>query len=366
MPEKEHAFLSASSAHRWLVCTASPTMCSELPDEQSSFAEEGATAHDLAEAILENNPDLAWETRMSPYYNLDMEKYVRQYTDYANGLIKSCVKPITMVEKKVGFSAFVPGGFGTVDFAVYDSKDNELHIVDFKYGLGVKVDSKENPQMKLYALGICTYLYQKGFDNIVNAKITLTIFQPRIKNVSSWETSSTHLIDWGLSIQSTAKEAYFGVGTKAIPGEHCRFCRAVPICASCAKFELSRISDISGKPLDKLTDRQLEFVLDTIGSYVTYSKKLKDELIERIKHGGDTLGYTLQEKKGKRVLTQAGREALKSQGIKVTKITDCSLTEIEKQYGKDVVTDDMIEYGKPSYHLVKKLDVAKEVFGIVG
>lgn len=49
MPPEKHALLSASSASRWLVCTAAPRFEEGLPESTSSYAEEGRLAHAIAE-----------------------------------------------------------------------------------------------------------------------------------------------------------------------------------------------------------------------------------------------------------------------------------------------------------------------------
>ena len=46
---KEHALLSASSASRWLVCTAAPRFEENFPETTSEYAEEGRLAHSFCE-----------------------------------------------------------------------------------------------------------------------------------------------------------------------------------------------------------------------------------------------------------------------------------------------------------------------------
>lgn len=46
--QKAHALLSASSAHRWLLCTPAAKLEEQFPDTTSEAAMEGTLAHELA------------------------------------------------------------------------------------------------------------------------------------------------------------------------------------------------------------------------------------------------------------------------------------------------------------------------------
>ena len=50
--ERTHAILSASGAHRWLLCTPSARLEEQFPDTTSDAAKEGTLAHELAEMKL--------------------------------------------------------------------------------------------------------------------------------------------------------------------------------------------------------------------------------------------------------------------------------------------------------------------------
>ena len=52
--ERNHALLSASSAHRWLACTPSARLEEQFPDTTSEAAKEGTLAHELAELKVRN------------------------------------------------------------------------------------------------------------------------------------------------------------------------------------------------------------------------------------------------------------------------------------------------------------------------
>ena len=105
-----------------------------------------------------------------------MDGYTEEYLDCIKQIMLAYdTKPYVVAEKKVDFSQFVPKGFGTADCLIMTP--DALHVVDFKYGKGVPVDAKDNPQLKLYALGALSeygLLYQFK-------TIHIHIVQPRLK-----------------------------------------------------------------------------------------------------------------------------------------------------------------------------------------
>lgn len=52
MPPKAHAFLSASSSHRWLNCPLSAMLCETYENKGSDYATEETDAHSLCEYKL--------------------------------------------------------------------------------------------------------------------------------------------------------------------------------------------------------------------------------------------------------------------------------------------------------------------------
>ena len=85
---------------------------------------------------------------------------------------------------------YAPGSFGSCDFMLV--ADKKLHIVDLKYGY-IEVQAKENTQMMMYALGALNL-----FDCLYDIEeVEMTIFQPRIQNISSWSMSVEELVKWG-------------------------------------------------------------------------------------------------------------------------------------------------------------------------
>ena len=156
-----------------------------------------------------------------------MERLTDDYTSYvmeqyakAKGFAKD---PVIKVEQKLDFSQYVPEGFGTGDCVIVS--DHLLHIIDFKYGKGVKVDAHNNPQMKLYALGALTM-----FGNLYNIdEIETTIVQPRMSNLSTWTIAVKDLQHWAdTELKAKAELAFAGQGSVKY-GPWCQFstCNAV-------------------------------------------------------------------------------------------------------------------------------------------
>ena len=157
-----HALLSASSAHRWLVCAPSAKLEEQFPDTQSTSASEGTLAHAIAELkvtkyCIEPMSTRTFNSRMKKFkeneqYIKDMDTDTESYLDYIKELTMSySSKPFVTVEKKVDFSKYVQDSFGTADCIIIFGDD--LHIIDFKYGKRHMVMAHDNVQMKLYALG---------------------------------------------------------------------------------------------------------------------------------------------------------------------------------------------------------------------
>lgn len=203
-----HALLSASSAHRWLKCPPSARIAAEFPDRESEAAREGTAAHESAEAFFKQ-----WKIPEDPH--------VKAYVEYMQELIRQYHPCKYQIELRVDYSHIAPRGFGTADCVIY-TKDM-LHIVDFKYGKGVRVDAGENSQMILYALGACRTL------GIQPSEIRFTIYQPRMDNISTWSLDGEELQHYADKIRPQAGKAWEGKG-ELEAGDHCTFCPYKTIC----------------------------------------------------------------------------------------------------------------------------------------
>ena len=159
MPPKAHALLSASSAQRWLVCTAAPRFEEHFEDTTSKYAEEGSLAHSICELkclqTFEGKPYLDEalpDLKQHELYSDEMLDTSQAYLDYLMETAQSFPsRPHMAFEVQVDLTDYIPEGFGTCDAIMIGG--DRLHITDYKHGRGVQVSAVGNPQMRLYALG---------------------------------------------------------------------------------------------------------------------------------------------------------------------------------------------------------------------
>lgn len=237
-----HAVLSASGAHRWLNCPPSAQLEARVPDVTSTYAEEGTLAHRLGELqlrrALSEITEAEYQQRLKAVqghelYSNDMPDYIASYSDHVLEAFADARNrtgdPAIFLEQRLDFSRWVPRGFGTGDVVII--ADGTMEVIDLKYGKGVAVSSEDNPQMMLYALGA---LDQFGFIYDVNM-VRMTIHQPRLDSVSSWEIAVDELLAWAENeLTPKAKLAWAGKG-KAAAGDWCRFCTVRARCRTRAE-----------------------------------------------------------------------------------------------------------------------------------
>lgn len=329
----EHALLSASSAHRWLACTAAPRFEEQFPNGTSDYAEEGSLAHSICElyarkhfTVMTNrkfNSELK-KLQAKPHYSDEMLKTAEKYVDYLREKAMSYpTTPYVTFEVKVDFSDYVPEGFGTCDCVMIGG--DTLHITDYKHGKGVEVSAEENPQMRLYALGALKMFAPVFGDSI--KKVSMGICQPRITDDESEDGMTVEeLREWGEGIKPRAKEAYDGPGTFC-PGEHCRFCKGKAQCRARADqntaFEDFKDFAIEGKAAPELqalspetraviglppmlSDAEIGDLLVRAEGLVQWYKDLCEYATQNILNGKEIPGWKVVAGKSNRAFKDVG------------------------------------------------------------
>ena len=360
-----HALLSASSSKQWLHCTPSARLQEQFPNESSVYAAEGTFAHEVCEyKVKKYMKERVKRPQSEDYYTEEIDQITDVYAEFVIGVIEEMKRngcePLVMVEEKVDYSHIAPSGFGTADMLIIGRDENGkgiLHIADFKTGQGVFVKADHNSQMMLYALGgLATYGYIYDIEIV-----RMSIIQPRLDNISTFECTRKELETWGESIRETAKLAYEGKGEQK-PGDWCRFCRAKPVCKACKDEALSlcreefldlddgALSDGAGtsskvdmsEPVFKqpglVPISELAPLLPTLNRISSWIESVFAFISsEAINHGVPIPGYKVVEGRSKRVFTD-------TKGVVDTAVANgytdlykkqlITLTEFEKMMGK--------------------------------
>ena len=308
---RAHAVLSASASSRWLACPPSAKLCAEIPDTTTDYAREGTCAHELAEYKVNKllGIDAADPTENLDFYDAEMEECTESYAQYIAEQISKYSDPVVMVEQRLDFSKYVPGGFGTGDCVIV--ADDVLTVIDYKHGKGVPVFAENNSQMMLYALGAL-----KLFDSLYDIKeIRTVIFQPRIENVSESVISVSDLLHWAENeLKPKAELAAKGEG-EFCAGEHCRFCKVKATCRKRAEYNLT-LAQYDFAPAATLEDREIEAILEKADALTAWAADVKEYALSQALAGKQWTGYKVVEGRSNRKYTdeKAVAEAVKAIG----------------------------------------------------
>ena len=332
----DHAVLSASGSHRWLNCTPSARLELEFENTGSEAAREGTAAHALCEHKLKRALHMRSRRPASDYDSNEMEECTDAYVDFVMEQYEAakqvCEDPVILIEQRLDFSCYVPDGFGTGDCLIIS--DDRLHIIDFKYGMGVLVEAEDNPQMKLYALGALA-VYDALYDI---REVSMTIFQPRRENVSTWTIPVEDLKDWAENeLKPRAKMAYDGEG-EYLPGEWCTFCRAAVRCRARAEEKL-KLAQTEFRMPPLLTDAEIEDILAVLPDLTKWANEIAAYALDAaLNHGKEWNGFKVVEGRSVRKYRDeaAVAEAAKEAGYKdIYRQSLIPLTEMQRLMGKD-------------------------------
>ena len=333
----KHALLSASSSKRWLSCTPSARLEEQFQEESggSVYAEEGTAAHALAEHKLKKALKRRSKRPVSDYHCDEMEECTDGYVAYAMEQVElarqECKDPVVLIEQRLDYSAYVPEGFGTGDLLIV--ADHVLTVIDLKYGKGVAVEAEWNPQMMLYGLGALEL-----FDALYDIEIIrMTIYQPRLESVSTWEVSVKDLMEWvEMELKPKAVLAIKGEG-EFHSGDWCRFCRAKNTCRARAE-EYLRLAQMEFKAPPLLSDEEIAEVLKVADELAKWSADVyayaQDEAVTK---GKKWAGFKLVEGRSNRKYTdeeEVAQAAQKAGYTDIYKKTLIGITEMERLLGK--------------------------------
>jgi len=347
-----HAKLSPSAGERWLVCSVAPEREAQFPDTTNDAAEEGTAAHALAEVCLKAGISAHAPTMPKGYEkwdNYEFRCYVQEYLDLVRS--KMTATSTLFVEQKLNILPEFEI-WGTADAVIVDG--HTLKIVDLKFGRGVLVDADDNAQLGLYGWG--------GFDTLAWLAsediqfIEVTICQPRRNNVVSKVFTADELTAWIKEQIPKARAAFRGSG-EAVPGAHCKWCRARNVCKeraeynlATAAFDFDMVADPECQPADptQLTEEQLVAIFKRLPTLEKWMKDIethvaalaKDHPVEGLKWvAGRNMRYITDQTAAASMLEVAGINPYGERKVlgfgeleKVVKAAGFKLAELIGQY----------------------------------
>ena len=244
--ERSHRRYSPSQADRTFLCTGSRALLDRVPARPSGeFAVEGNDAHAVFEAAIkyrvssaevahrEYVPHLILED-IDDGYN-DFYRAIQEAIDYVLGILHNNPDALVWIEQYVEPpTPSAPGqGGGYSDCIIWIPSKRELHIIDYKHGVGVVKRAKSNRQAMQYAGGVLFEDNARVDPNIVDA-VVLTIIQPRSfhadGDVRTYTLPPFEIWDYLQELDEKIAESEEGFGTLT-PGElQCQFCDARTVC----------------------------------------------------------------------------------------------------------------------------------------
>ena len=340
-----HAVLGASSAYRWMHCPGSVELCRGVADKSSKYAEEGTLAHSLAELMINYNlgrltkreyNTLVKKIKEDPFYCQEMQDYIEDYVktiwELTNEAKSLCKDVEILTEQRLDFSAWVPEGFGTGDVVIV--YDRVIHVIDLKYGKGVGVSAEDNPQLMLYGLGALS-----TYDMLYDIEtVKLTIVQPRLDNISTYELYADDLLQWGESIVKPAAEEALTEGARCAAGDWCRFCKVKATCRT-RKDAMTELAKMEFADPRLLEDGEIGEVLRLADQLTAWASDVKEYAQQEAENGKKWDGWKLVEGRSNRKYSDETKvaEALIKAGYSESLLYERKLygiTAMEKIIGK--------------------------------
>lgn len=281
-----HSKLGASSAERWFACPGSVRLTRYGKPKDSEYAAEGTNAHKIAAEALTTGKFPQTET------NLELDSLI-VYVDYVKSLPGKLY-----VEQRLELNKDM---WGTCDAMVVN--EDHLHVIDYKHGQGVVVETHHNKQLLYYALCASTFFKPKTY--------TVTVVQPRAYHpdgpIRSWTFSQAVMDTFAQNLKDAVRRTE-ALDAPLVTGEHCRFCPALAYCPKMHEESLA-IAVREFAPL-AMTPQEIATLLDKVKFLGPWIKAIEEHALELATNGTPIPGYKLVDKRRMRVWKDFTEEVL--------------------------------------------------------
>ena len=221
-----HATYSGSMIHRLLAgCYGSVRLAKTVPPApETQWQKEGTEAHAELERRLLGGRHTREQLR---------EGAVGVAYTYIQDRLREAARAGTASlyrESRVWFPQRVVARdecSGTLDAMVVGSE--KAWVIDYKHGAGEFVSAEENAQLMFYA-------WAALHDKLAWIKdITLVIIQPNswqdAEPIREYKTTPLELFDFARAVERAIEQAE-RLHAPLLPGDHCKFCPAAPVCTA--------------------------------------------------------------------------------------------------------------------------------------
>lgn len=319
MSSPKHAQLGASSAHRWMNCAGSNALIASLPPEvqntESEYAREGTAAHKMLAHVLSGESEIEdWETVDGFEVTEDMSDAVRLFRDQVWERAKLDPKRCEiLVEQRVSLADLNPRApmFGTADCVIWIPRMRRLVVMDFKYGQGVVVEVRDNPQLQYYVLGALLQFERENPSLRGRIReIEMVVVQPRAFHPDGVVRSDTLSYEDVVGFATQVLDAADRTLEPDAPlnaGEWCRFCPAAPVCpalkdqtVALAQYEFSEMPANLPPDPSTLSLEELLVVMDKADLVMDWLKSVRVYVQSKLERGEEVPGWKLVAKRATR------------------------------------------------------------------
>jgi hypothetical protein len=285
----EHSsIVGGRAAGRVIACPGSVQLVRRAPPQvENAYMAAGTALHEaIADTLTgEHTPDLG-----------QFDDVERAKLDFAVKFVDSLEteEPGHVlefdVEARVRWDE-VPGAFGTVDFI--GRLGDTVIVLDWKFGDGVMVDAKDNPQLMFYALAALRSNHW-AFEGALF--VELIIVQPF--EVRRWVTDIKRLLDFEADLRNALRRAELDSPPLAV-GSHCRFCPAKAICPQ----QTGAVERLVRQKLQELSDADLARSLELADMLEAFIAAARGLVQQKLEAGLPVPGWKLVPKRATRKWT---------------------------------------------------------------